>query len=119
MFTLVLIIHILACLSLIGLILIQQGRGGGLVDSFSGVESMFGTKTSTFLTRATTILASLFIVTCLGLAFMSTQRNKSVLERVKMKAPAPPAAPVEASKPASLEQTPVSAPAGQNQTATP
>jgi len=87
MFTFILIIHILACAFLIGIILIQQGRGGGLVDSFSGVESMFGTKTSTFLTRATAILATTFIITCLLLALMSNQRSKSVLERIKIKTP--------------------------------
>ncbi|MDD5236315.1 MAG: preprotein translocase subunit SecG [Candidatus Omnitrophica bacterium] len=136
MFTFVLIIHILVCAGLIGLILIQQGKGGGLVDSFSGVESMFGTKTNTFLTQATATLATLFIITCLSLALMSSQRNKSVLERVKIKTPAvaPAAIPVPAeqkTQPAAVQQTPaenakpiaepapVPVPAGQNQTSTP
>ena len=128
MFTFVLIIHILSCLLLIGIILIQQGRGGGLVDSFSGVESMFGTKTSTFLTRSTTVLATTFIITCLLLAFLSAQKNKSVLERVKLQTPkTQPQLPLnqtEAPKAeipkAGVEQAPVSAPLQtQNQTAAP
>ena len=42
-------IHVIVCAGLITLVLIQRGRGGGLVDSFQGVESMFGTKTNAFL----------------------------------------------------------------------
>jgi len=57
MYKLMLVIHVLAAILLVVVILIQRGRGGGLVESFSGVESMFGTKTSQFLTRATTIFA--------------------------------------------------------------
>ncbi len=54
---LLIIIHVIACILLIAIVLIQRGRGSGLVESFSGVESMFGTKTSAFLTRTTTILS--------------------------------------------------------------
>ncbi|MCM8763411.1 MAG: preprotein translocase subunit SecG [Candidatus Omnitrophica bacterium] len=100
MFIFVLIIHILACLLLIGIILIQSGRGGGLVESFSGVESMLGTKTSAFLTRLTTVLAVIFITTCLTLALLSIQRGKSVTERIKI----PVAEPAEKSKEAQEEK---------------
>ena len=65
MMAFVVVVHMLVCLLLIGLIMIQAGRGGGLVEGFSGVESMFGTKTNTFLTRTTTILSVLFFITCL------------------------------------------------------
>ena len=57
MMTFLIIIHVTACIVLIGLVLIQRGRGAGLVESFAGVESMFGTKTSVFLTRTTTIMS--------------------------------------------------------------
>jgi len=144
MFTLILIVHVLVCACLIGIILIQQGKGGGLLASFSGVESMFGTKTSAFLSRATTVLATLFIITCLSLTILSKNKSKSVLERIKVKTPAAttqlplnqtaiPAAllaveqkttpettsalPTETPKP-TTEQTPVAGP-GQNQTTTP
>lgn len=94
MFAFILVIHIIACLLLIGIILIQSGRGGGLVESFSGMESMFGTKTSAFLTRTTTVLASVFIITCLTLALLSSKQNRSLLENVKptRQQPANPAA---------------------------
>ena len=58
MFGLVIVIHVIVCALLITVILIQAGRGGGLVDSLSGMESMFGTKTSALLTRATAILSA-------------------------------------------------------------
>ena len=76
----IIIVHVIACSLLIGIILIQRGRGGGLVESFSGVESMFGTKTSAFLARATTILSIVFFFTCLSLAFLSAQRSKSLMK---------------------------------------
>lgn len=76
-------IHIIICILLIGIILIQAGRGGGLVDGFSGVESMFGPKTNTFLTRTTTVLATLFFLTCVSLAFLSAQQSKSLMRKVK------------------------------------
>ncbi|MGE5197429.1 MAG: preprotein translocase subunit SecG, partial [Deltaproteobacteria bacterium] len=59
------------------------GRGGGLVDSFSGVESMFGPKTSAFLTKATTVLSIMFFMTCLGLAVLSSRQSRSLMQNVK------------------------------------
>lgn len=81
--SLILVIHAIICILLIGIILIQAGRGGGLVESFSSVESMFGPKTNTFLTRATTVLSILFFVTCLGLALLSARQGRSLLRDIK------------------------------------
>lgn len=72
-------VHVIACVGLIFFILIQQGKGGGLIESFSSAESIFGTKTNTFLTRTTTVLAITFFITCLLLAFLSVQQTKSVI----------------------------------------
>ncbi|MFA5093398.1 MAG: preprotein translocase subunit SecG [Candidatus Omnitrophota bacterium] len=106
MMTFLIIIHVIACTVLIGLVLIQRGRGAGLVESFAGVESMFGTKTSAFLTRTTTIMSIVFFITCLTLAVMSVRQSKSLMagvrstatkpapEAAKTEAPVPPAAPV-------------------------
>jgi len=82
MFAFVITIHITACIGLIFFILIQQGKGGGLIESFSSAESIFGSNTSTFLTKATTVLAVAFFITCLLLAFISVQQSKSVVERI-------------------------------------
>ncbi|MDD5078330.1 MAG: preprotein translocase subunit SecG [Candidatus Omnitrophica bacterium] len=73
------IVHVTACIVLIALVLIQRGRGSGLVESFSGVESMFGTKTSAFLTRTTTIMSVVFFITCLSLAVLSVHQSKSLM----------------------------------------
>ena len=91
--TFIIVVHVIACVVLIILVLIQRGRGAGLVESFAGVESMFGTKTSAFLTRTTTIMSIVFFCTCLSLAVLSVKQSKSLMRSLK--------APVktEASKP--------------------
>jgi len=92
MFYLVIAVHVLICLLLILIVLIQQGRGGGLIDSFSSAESIFGTKTNTFLVKATSVLAAAFFLTCLMLAFLSLQKGKSLIEtryRPEAQIPAP------------------------------
>ena len=81
------IVHVTACIILIGLVLIQRGRGAGLVESFAGVESMFGTKTSVFLTRTTTIMSVVFFITCLSLAVLSVRQSKSLMRDVRTVAP--------------------------------
>ncbi len=83
MMTLIIIIHVTACVILITLVLIQRGRGAGLVESFAGVESMFGTKTNAFLTRTTTIMSVAFFLTCLSLAILSVRQSKSLMRNVK------------------------------------
>lgn len=84
MMGLVIAMHVVICALLIIIILIQAGRGTGLVEGFSGVESMFGTKTNVFLTRATSILSTLFFITCVGLAFLSAKQSKSLMSDVKL-----------------------------------
>ncbi|MCX5715148.1 MAG: preprotein translocase subunit SecG [Candidatus Omnitrophica bacterium] len=89
---LIIAIHVIICALLIIIILIQAGRGGGLVESFSGVESMFGTKTNAFLTRTTTVLSVLFFLTCLSLAVISLRQSRSLMSEVKYQSvPASPA----------------------------
>ncbi len=83
MFGLIIFIHVVVCILLIGSILIQRGRGGGLVESFSDFESMFGPKTNTFMNRFTTVLAILFLFTCLCLAFISARQSRSLLSDMK------------------------------------
>jgi len=88
MFTLIITIHVLACALLIVLILIQRGHGGGLVEGLSNLDSMFGTKTNTFLTKSTTVLSTMFLFTCLVLAVMSARQSRSLMEEVKEQPPA-------------------------------
>lgn len=102
MFPLVITIHVIACVLLILIVLVQQGRGGGLIDTLSSAESIFGTKTSSFLVKSTSVLAVVFFLTCLGLAFLSIQKSKSLLkshkvalQEVKKEGPEPAALPAQ------------------------
>lgn len=79
MYNVVLVIHVIVVMSLIGMILIQRGRSGGLVEALGGVESIFGTKTSNFLVKVTVILAIGFFVTSISLAYLSKERGKSLM----------------------------------------
>ena len=72
-------IHALVSILLLVIILMQSGRGGGLTESFASAESMFGAKTNEFMIKATTVFASLFLITCLGLAVYSSQKGKSLM----------------------------------------
>ena len=98
MIGIVITIHVIICALLITIILIQAGRGGGLVEGFSGVESMFGPKTSNFLTRMTSILSTLFFITCIGLAFLSARQSKSLMTGIKVSAKAASAPAAEPSQ---------------------
>lgn len=89
MMTFIIIIHAIICFLLIALVLIQRGRGGGLVESFQGVESMFGTKTNAFLARTTTVLSIFFFITCLSLAALSVRQSRSLLTNVKIETKQP------------------------------
>lgn len=103
MTVLLVIMHVIICILLIILVLVQRGRGSGLVESFAGVESMFGTKTSAFLTRSTTILSIVFFFTCLSLAVISVRQSKSLLSNVKPQARTEPVTPA-GSMPAAATQ---------------
>lgn len=72
-------IHATSCVLLIVAILMQSGRGGGLTEGFASAESMFGAKTNAFMVRSTVTLASVFLVTSLTLAFLSAQKEESLM----------------------------------------
>ena len=83
--TALLVVHILITLALIGLILIQRGKGADIGAAFgSGASNtVFGSQGSaSFLTRTTAILATLFFITSLSLAYFTTQKvdKQSVTE---------------------------------------
>ncbi|MCF7873107.1 MAG: preprotein translocase subunit SecG [Candidatus Omnitrophica bacterium] len=84
MYKIVLILHIVVAISLIGMILVQRGRSGGLVEALGGVESIFGTKTSSLLVKLTVIFTVIFFLTSISLAYLYKQKaqkqDKSLLE---------------------------------------
>ena len=107
MMAFIIVLHVIACVVLIILVLIQRGRGAGLVESFAGVESMFGTKTSAFLTRTTTIMSVIFFLTCLSLAVLSVKQSKSLMRSAKT--PAKAAVKTEAVKAGDVKAEPAKA----------
>lgn len=101
---LLIIIHIIVCVALIMIVLLQTGKGADMGAAFGGGSSqtLFGsTGASTFLSKATTAAAIIFMVTSLGLAYLSGHRGG---ESVVTTPPAPvesKAAPGTAVPPAS------------------
>jgi preprotein translocase subunit SecG len=111
-------LHVLVAVAIIGLVLLQHGKGADMGSGFGGgaSSSLFGaTGSANFLSRATAVLATLFFMTSLGLAYLATNkpRGGGVLDAVKkeMAVPAKPAAEKPAAeKPAAQSPAPAPAP---------
>ncbi len=76
------IIHFIAAIFLIIVILLQAGKGHGLTGGAFGAgntNSIFGTKTASFITKVTTVAAIVFICTSLSLAIVSSKRSNSLV----------------------------------------
>ena len=97
LFSVVLTVHILIGLAVIGLVLMQHGKGADMGAAFgSGASgSLFGASGSAnFLSRMTAVLATLFFLTSLGLSYVAHNAGKasgSVMEAITATAPAAPA----------------------------
>jgi preprotein translocase subunit SecG len=77
----IIVVHVLVALSIIGLVLLQQGKGADMGASFGGggSQTLFGAAGGgSVLTRATAILAVTFFVTSFGLAIIAKQKASSV-----------------------------------------
>jgi preprotein translocase subunit SecG len=78
------IIHVICCVVLVLIILVQPGKSGGLGAALggAGAQQIFGGRgAGNFLTKTTWIAASLFFVTSVTLAYMSTSTGDSLQER--------------------------------------
>lgn len=78
MATILLVIHILVCVFLIGIVLIQGGKGAELGSAFGGGSSqtLFGGRgAATFLGKMTTVIAVVFMITSLLLAIVSVRQS--------------------------------------------
>jgi preprotein translocase subunit SecG len=95
--TLILVVHVLAAVAIIGLVLLQHGKGADVGAAFgSGASgSIFGaTGSANFLSRATAVLAAVFFLTSMGLTYFSSNRTdhkKGVMDAQ----PAPESAPAQ------------------------
>lgn len=104
--TVVIVVHLLVAIGVVVLVLLQQGKGADAGASFgSGASAtVFGSQgSSTFLSRFTAILAGVFFVTSLGLAFFATQQADQMSQAGL---PDPAVLEVPVSKPA-VEDVPV------------
>ncbi|MDH4174495.1 MAG: preprotein translocase subunit SecG [Betaproteobacteria bacterium] len=96
---LIIVAHVLIALAIIGLVLLQHGKGADMGSGFGGgaSSSLFGaTGSANFLSRATAALATVFFLTSLGLAYLASEKPRSeagtVMDAVKPQPPAAPAA---------------------------
>ncbi|RKY39546.1 MAG: preprotein translocase subunit SecG [Candidatus Omnitrophota bacterium] len=79
------IVHILVCIFLIAVILLQAGRGQGLSNIFGGgAQELFGAKTPAFLAKTTAVCATLFLLTSLSLSIISRHQRGSLMDKVKV-----------------------------------
>jgi len=86
MITIVLVIHVLIAVAMIGMVLLQRSEGGALGIGGGGGAGgglMSGRGAANLLTRATAILAALFFVTSIALAFLSGahREQRSILDQ--------------------------------------
>jgi len=102
-------LHVVACLFLIGVVLLQQGKNQDLASAFGGggTQTAFGPRGSAnVLSRATTILAGVFMVTSLALSILRP-KTSSFLDQVQTPQASPaPAASVVPAAPASATPAP-------------
>jgi preprotein translocase subunit SecG len=110
MFTFLLVIHALIAAALVGVILIQRSEGGGLTSGGNPAGLMSARGAADFLTRATSILAGIFIVLSIVLAALATIQTgprKIDTSLARKAAPAAPAAGAPAPAPAPADNSAV------------
>lgn len=108
------IVHVIVCLGMLPVILLQSGKGGGVSAVFGGGGSgtVFGSRgASTFLTRMTTGCAVVFMCTSLGLSYLSSKNRSVIPDKPKAAATATESpegeggAPEQSSAPASTDSS--------------
>jgi preprotein translocase subunit SecG len=128
--TLAVVLHVLLAVGIIGIVLLQRGKGADAGAGFGAGASgtVFGARGSaSFLSRTTAVLATLFFLTSLGLTYLFSQQKAptSVVDTVTQEVPAPVPAPAPlqlppaptpaagtAAAPAPQDPPPAQAPAG-------
>jgi preprotein translocase subunit SecG len=115
MTVLIIIVHVLVCLIMIGVILLQAGKGAEVGAAFGGSsQTIFGSRgATTFLSKLTIGAASLFMLTSLSLSILSNQRSvaSSIVDALPPEATTPaPAAPAAETSPTSSAPQPPATP---------
>jgi preprotein translocase subunit SecG len=83
------IIHVVVCVALIFIVLLQKGKGADMGAAFGGSsQAVFGgAGASSFLSKVTTAAAVIFMITSLLLATMGKGKSESIMEGAKVDAP--------------------------------
>jgi preprotein translocase subunit SecG len=91
--TVIIVVHILVCIALIMIVLLQAGKGAEMGAAFGGAsQTIFGSAGAMgFLSKLTTVAAVIFMITSLLLTFSSSRRGSTIMKEGP--APAAPAAP--------------------------
>ncbi len=91
MYILVVILHLIVCLFLIFIILIQSSKGAEMGAAFGGsTQTLFGSRgAATFMNKLTTAAAIVFMLTSLSLAILSINRGSVISERVPARKASP------------------------------
>jgi preprotein translocase subunit SecG len=105
MFIALVVLHTLLCLAIVGIVLLQSGKGADIGSAFGGAgsQAVFGSMgTPTVLSKITTVVAVLFLVTSFSLAMLGSDRSRSVIREAPGPgaAPTPPPAPTPPTAPA-------------------
>ena len=107
----IIVLHVIIALAIIGLVLLQHGKGADIGSGFGGgaSSSLFGaTGSANFLSRTTAVLAALFFLLSLALAYLATNRAAEpggVMDAVKLQK----SVPAKAAKPAAEPVKPAAA----------
>jgi len=110
MIILITIVHIIVCLILVVVVLLQSGKAADLAGAFGGMgsQTVFGPRGSaTVLSKATTISAVLFMLTSLTLSLLATRGGSSTPDLLKKTLPAGQTAPVTGQAPAQPGTVPI------------
>ncbi|ELX09719.1 MULTISPECIES: preprotein translocase subunit SecG [Oxalobacteraceae] len=115
LFNLVIVVQVVSAIAIIGLVLLQHGKGADMGAAFgSGASgSLFGaTGSSNFMSKSTGVAAAIFFSATLALSYISTQHSSGVVSGGVMDKAAPAApAPVPATGAAAIPTAPAAAPA--------
>jgi preprotein translocase subunit SecG len=107
MTTILIIIHIVVCLFMVVIVLLQHGKGADIGATFGGSsQSLFGTEGPVpLMNKVTTAAAVIFMLTSISLAYLSShQGTGSVMQEYSTPAPPPAAETKNASEPAPLAE---------------
>ena len=91
--TVIVVVHVLVCVALILIVLLQAGKGAEMGAAFGGAsQTIFGSAGAMgFLSKLTTVAAVIFMITSLLLTFSSTRKGSTIMK--ERPAPTAPAAP--------------------------